>query len=93
LIWQSWLEGIADILGMTTEQAGVFLSLIFTLMILFAVALATRGEGLVLSMPTTSLFCTLLFTYFGWLPTWVGATIALIIAILAAYQLSKVAGG
>ena len=93
VVWENFLQNAADLLGLTVEQTGVFLSLIFTMSFLLIVALATRGRGLEMTMPTISIFMVLLFTYFGWLPTWVGATIALIIAILAAYQWSKVAGG
>ena len=68
-------------MGVTTTQAGVILSLMFTLATLLAILIATRGRKAEFTVPTGTLFLTVLFTFLGWYPVWTGSVLALVLAI------------
>lgn len=89
VIWSDYLTSIASALGTTATQAGVMFSLIFTIVTIFVVLVATRGRKPQVTMPISALFPTVLFTFMGWYPIWTGSVIALVIAIFIAYVFSR----
>jgi hypothetical protein len=86
MIWETWLQNAATALEMTTSQAGIFLSLLFTMGLVVAVLIATRGKQAQASIGVVALFGILIFTFMGWFPTWLGAGISLVVSLfIAAY--------
>ncbi len=68
-------------MGVTASQAGVILSLMFSLATILAILIATKGRKAEFTVPTGALFVTVLFTFLGWYPVWTGSVLALILAI------------
>jgi hypothetical protein len=83
-IGQPYLNAIGTALGITAIEAGIMISLLFSILTIFVIVLATRGESSELTIGLTSLFTTLIFTFMGWYPVWVGSVLALVISILLA---------
>ena len=84
MLWEVWLASIAPVFGLTTAQAGIVLGLIITLIITLAGGvIAPDYPGMSMGVP--ALFGLILFTYAGWLPTWTGSAMAILVAgIIAA---------
>lgn len=89
VIWSDWLTAIADAMEVTQTQAGVMISLIFTILVVVIILIATRGKSAQITVPIGSLLMTVLFTFMGWLPVWFGSVIALVLAIFIAYIFSR----
>ena len=68
-------------MDVTASQAGVILSLVFTLATVLAILIATRGKKAEFTVPVGTLFVTVLFTFLGWYPVWTGSVLALVLAI------------
>lgn len=83
-IGQAYLNTIGAALGITAIQTGMLISLLFSILSIFVVIIGTKGEKPEVSVSFTSLFTTLIFTYMGWYPIWVGSVMALVISILLA---------
>jgi len=77
---------------MTVSQAGMFLSLIITGMIIVIVLIASQGRGAEITTPTTGLLMIVLFTFMGWMPTWTGSIIALILSLFLALRIARMVG-
>ena len=84
VVWSDWLEAAGTALGMTTTQAGVFLSLAIIISIVVALAISTRGRRILESSSLCVLLGLILFTYMGWLPLWTGSALALVTALFIA---------
>lgn len=82
MLWEFWLESAGEALGFTTEQAGIFLSLLLTTIIAFVFILATKAKKVEVVLPAIMLFGTITFIFLGWFPTWTGSIIALVLAII-----------
>ena len=89
VIWSDYLIEVSDAMGVTAIQAGIMLSLIFTVGILLTILIATRGEKPQVTIPFGSLLMMVLFTFMGWLPIWLGSVLALVISIFIAYVFSR----
>ena len=83
-IWAEWLELAGTALEMTTTQAGTFLSLGITIVIIMAILIATRGVKSQYTVPIGALFCMVLFVFIGWMPTWTGSVIGVVLALFLA---------
>ena len=88
MIWSEYLTSIADAMGVTAIQAGVMISLIFSTALILTVLIATKGRKPEVSVPFVALFSTVLFTFMGWYPVWIGSVMALVISILLARIIS-----
>ena len=84
VVWTDWLEAAGTALGMTTTQAGVFVSLAIIMSIVISLAIATRGRRILESSSLSVLLGLVLFTYMGWLPLWTGSALALVTALFIA---------
>jgi len=89
VVWTDYLTSIADAIGTTATEAGMIFALIFTMGIILVVIIATKGRKPQVTMPLSAFFPTILFTFMGWYPIWVGSVIALILAIFIAYVFSR----
>lgn len=81
MLWETWLESAALGMSTTTEQAGIIISFILTIVAIILVAMAGQGKHIEISAPITSLFSILFFVYIGWFPTLLGTVIAAIMAV------------
>lgn len=88
MIWSDYLASIADAMGVTETQAGIMISLIFSTALILTVLIATKGRRPEVSVPFIALFSTILFTFMGWYPIWIGSVLALVISILLAFIIS-----
>lgn len=84
VIWSDWLTSAATALEMTSTQAGTFLSLVITIVIVLAILIATRGKMAQYTVSIGSLLCMILFTFMGWMPVWTGSVIGIVLAIFIA---------
>lgn len=84
VVWTDWLESAGTALGMTTVEAGIFVSLAVIISIVLALAISTRGRAILESSSVTTLMGLILFTYMGWLPLWTGSALALVVALFIA---------
>ena len=89
-IWSDWLEVAGTALEMTTTQAGTFLSLGITIVIILAIMIATRGRKAEYTVSIGALMCMILFTFMGWMPMWTGSVIGIILAVFIANTFRKV---
>ena len=83
-IWSEWLELAGTALEMTTTQAGTFLSLGITIVIIMAILIATRGKQSHYTVTIGALFCMVLFVFMGWMPIWTGSVIGIVLALFIA---------
>lgn len=87
MLWVEWLTAIAPILGLTVDQAGIVLGLVFTVVFALCGGMI-NDDNVTMSMGLPGLLGLLLFTYAQWLPYFTGGAIALIVALLIAWRLS-----
>ena len=90
-IWTDWLESAGTALEMTPTQAGTFLSLSITIVILLAILIATRGNKAEYTVSIGALMCMILFTFIGWMPIWTGSVIGIVLALFIPNTFRKVA--
>lgn len=83
-IWTDWLTSAATALDMTAIQAGTFLSLSVTIVIVLAILISTRGRKAEYTVSIGALLCMILFTFMGWMPVWTGSVIGIILAVFIA---------
>lgn len=88
VVWTDYLNAIASALDTSATEAGIMISLMFTMASIFIVLIATKGKRPEVTVTFTSFFVTVLFTFMGWYPVWIGSVIALIISILLARIIS-----
>lgn len=91
-IWSQFLQNIADSLSTTLTEAGIIMSLAFTIGFLMVTLIATRGKSAMAVVPIVSFFNIVLFTFLGWFPIWTGSIIALVLVVFMAYVISKTVG-
>jgi len=84
VIWSDWLESAGTALEMTPTQAGTFLSLMTTIVIILAILIATKGRGGAYTVTVGALLCMILFIFIGWMPVWTGSVIGVILALFIA---------
>lgn len=89
VVWSGWLTSAGAALGMTTVQAGVFLSLAIIMSVVLAIAISTRGRRILESSSLSTLLGLVLFTYMGWLPLWTGSALALVTSLFIAKYVGK----
>ncbi len=89
VIWANWLTAISSAMGVTQVEAGIMISLIFTILSIFVVLIATKGKKPGEPIMFTALFFTVLFTFMGWYPVWVGSVLSLVVALLIASFVSR----
>ena len=87
MLWETWLTAIAPILGLTTEQAGIVLGLLFPFVFALCGGLISQ-RNVTISMGLPAFIGLLVFTYAAWLPYFTGGAIALIIGLVVAKELS-----
>ena len=83
-IWSDWLTAASTALEMTTTEAGTFLSLSITIVIVLAILIATKGRKAQYSTTIGAMLSMILFTFMGWMPTWTGSLIAIVLALFIA---------
>lgn len=88
-IWTDWLTDAGTALEMTPTQAGTFLSLSITIVILLAILIATRGRKAEYTVSIGGLLCMILFTFMGWMPAWTGSVIGIVLALFIANSFRK----
>ena len=81
VVWQGFLETAALGMGTTTSQAGLILSLIFTIALVVVIAIATKGRSAEVTIPTSSFLGMILFLALGWMPAVLGTIVALVTAL------------
>jgi len=86
MMFEEWLNGIATLLGITTQEAGIVMAVLFTMIVVLAVASKTIN-GSVLSV--TAIAMLVLFTAAGWIPIWIMIVIGIIAGYFLAKELSK----
>ena len=84
VIWSDWLTSASTALEMTSTQAGTFLSLVITIVIVLAILIATRGKMAQYTVSIGALLCMILFTFMGWMPVWTGSVIGIVLAVFIA---------
>jgi hypothetical protein len=92
VIWNQYLQNVADTLNTSVTQAGIISSLITIIAVMIVVLIATRAKGAIVTVPLTMFFNLLLFIYIGWFPIWIGSVMALVIVIFLGYVLGKTVG-
>lgn len=86
MIWESFVIAAGEVLGVTTEQAGIFLSLLINLVVSFSFGLLAKKKTAPVILGTMALIMTLTI-FMGWFPVWTGSVLALVFAALAARTL------
>jgi len=81
MIWENWLESVALGLNTSITQTGIMLSMIGIISIMVIVSVATRGRGLEVLIPLTTLMGVLFFIFLGWLPVYLGTVLAVVMAV------------
>lgn len=81
MLWEGWLTSAANGLNTTVTQAGIIISLIFTMAFIIIVAVATKGREAKYLIPFTGMAGMIFFTYIQWFPVYLGSVIALVIAL------------
>lgn len=87
-IGQVYLNTIGAALGITAIETGIMISLLFSILSIFFGLIATNGYKPQVTVSFISLFATLIFTFMGWYPIWVGSVLSLVISILLAMVFS-----
>lgn len=88
VIWSDWLNSASLAMEVTATQAGVIMSLIFTVVIIIVIVIGSKGRALAISTPLGAVLGVLLFTFLGWLPLWTGSVLALVLAIFLGKTIS-----
>ncbi len=88
VVWSDWLLSASVAMGVTQTEAGVIMSLLFTLVILVVVVVGSKGKSLEITAPLASLIGLVFFIFLGWLPLWTGSAIALVVAIFLGKSIS-----
>lgn len=68
-------------MGTSTQQAGIIIAFIVTVILIILVAMASRGQKIEITAPITALFSILFFVFLGWFPTMLGSIVAVIMAL------------
>ena len=89
VLWADWLASVAAGLDVGPTDAGILFSLGFTILMIFVVLIATKGESPTISVSFTALFATLFFLVLGWYPVWMGSVLALVLSIIIAAIFSR----
>ena len=84
VIWSEWLTAIATALEMTSVQAGTFISLVVTIILVVTILIATKGRKVQYSTTIGAMLSMVLFTGMGWMPVWTGSVIAIVLALFIA---------
>jgi uncharacterized membrane protein (UPF0136 family) len=91
MMFEGFIEALGALLGTTTSNAGIFMALLVTMILLVMTTFTKKREPflpLILSFVST-----LAFTVTGWYPIWVGAVLGLTVALLGAWYFSQMGGG
>lgn len=88
MLWDGWLTPVANGMGVSLTQAGVILSLLFTVSLIIVVAVGTRGRQAGVIVPFSGMIGVIFFTYIQWFPIYLGSVIALIISLWIAFTAS-----
>lgn len=92
MIFQVFVQAVADTFGTTLSDAGIMMSLFFTMMIILLIEVAAKGRSRPIITMVTGLLSITMFTFMQWLPTWTGGVLALALGILIAWYISKMGG-
>lgn len=88
VVWSDWLLSASVAMNVTQVEAGVILSLLFTLVLLIIVVVGSKGKSLEITTPLSTLLGLVFFIFLGWLPLWTGSAIALVVAIFLGKSIS-----
>lgn len=89
VVWSGFLDAAALGMGTTSTQAGLILSLIFTIAIIIVVAIATGGQAAQVTMPLSGVLGMILFLALGWMPQVLGTILALVSALFVVQVIMK----
>lgn len=92
VMWSTWLSYAASAMGLTTVEAGVIVSMAFTMGCIIAVLIATKGRQAGWSVPIVGLVNFITFTYMNWLPTFLGSVMALCMAVFLGWKIASSVG-
>lgn len=84
MIWLNWISVVASILGIDVTTAGMMIAIVGTSVFMFVIVIATKGKKVDVTIPTTGLVSFIFWIILGWFPSWVGAVIAFMFALLLA---------
>lgn len=82
MIWEYWLQAVADTMHVELGEAGIIMSLLTTVFVVFVSLLVTKFSNFSLIVPIVSLVSILCFSYMGWFPAWTGSILALVFAYI-----------
>lgn len=85
---ENWLESLTPVTGYNTANTAIMFSLLITLIVtvfIIAVTNQRRGNVIIEMITVTDFVLTLLFLFWGWYPTFVGAVIAILFALIGVY--------
>ena len=88
VIWSEYLNGIAVAMDVNATEAGMMISLMFSIFLMLVVLIATKGKRPEVTVPFSTLLSTVLFTFMGWYPIWIGSVLALVLSIMLAMFIS-----
>jgi chromate transport protein ChrA len=89
MMFEEWLDGIAHMLGVTVQEAGMVMAVVFTMIVVLAVSSRTTNAS---ALSITAISMLVLFTAAGWIPIWIMIVIGIIAGYFLAKELSKQAG-
>lgn len=87
-MWTDWLTSASSAMGTTVTEAGIILSLVFTIVIVLVCVLGSSSKSQVITVPLGATLGVVLFTFMGWFPLWTGSVLALILAIFLGKTIS-----
>lgn len=94
MIFQNWIQNVATGFGTTAQQAGIIVSLVNLIALgILTLVLSNREQRKLELVCAIEFTGTLLFLFFGWLPAFTGAIMALIFAGLGAMFARNTMGG
>jgi hypothetical protein len=86
MMFEEWLNGIAHMLGVTVQEAGMVMAVVFTMIVVLAVAGKTTNAS---ALSIVAISMLVLFTAAGWIPIWIMIVIGIIAGYFLAKELSK----
>ena len=89
MLWLAWMTVAASILGIDVTSAALLISTLITMVFMFAIVIATKGRKADVSIPATGLISFIVWIILGWYPTWIGAVIAFMFALLLGKTVTK----
>jgi len=91
MIFETFIEAVATMLGTSLESGAIIFASIVILFLIIAVNVGKRRAEPIITI-SIGLMGSIMFTVAGWYPVLVGAAIALVFSLLMAWYVSKIGG-